>query len=62
MPILFIWGQSEKLLPPSALAYFRSHFPPHAIVEEPKGFGHTPHLEVPIRVADRMIAFVRDGA
>ena len=60
MPILFLWGRSEKLLPASALRYFRTHLPPHAVVEEPEGFGHTPQIEVPGRLVERMLAFVRD--
>jgi pimeloyl-ACP methyl ester carboxylesterase len=62
MPILFLWGRSEKLLPPSALRYFRDHLPAHAIVEEPHGFGHTPQLEEPARLAARILAFVKDAA
>jgi len=60
MPILFLWGRSEKLLPATGLAYFRAHLPPHAVVEEPEGFGHTPQLEAPERVADRILAFARE--
>ncbi len=60
MPILFLWGRSEKLLPPSSLAYFRAHLPAHAILEEPDGFGHTPHFEVPARLAERVLAFLRE--
>lgn len=62
MPILFVWGRSEKLLPSSALEFFRAHLPKHAVVEEPEGFGHTPQLESPDRVADRILAFVRSHA
>ena len=58
MPILFLWGRSEKLLPPSALAYFRAHLPPHAVIEQPEGYGHTPQTEVPGRVASRVLAFL----
>ena len=60
MPILFLWGRSEKLLPASALRWFRSHLPAHAVIEEPEGFGHTPQLESPGRLADRILQFVRD--
>lgn len=60
MPILFLWGRSEKLLPASALQYFRAHLPKHAVIEEPEGFGHTPQFEVPARVAARIIAFLED--
>jgi pimeloyl-ACP methyl ester carboxylesterase len=61
MPILLLWGRSEKLLPASGLKYFRTHLPRHALIEEPEGFGHTPQLEVPRRVADRMLRFMREG-
>jgi pimeloyl-ACP methyl ester carboxylesterase len=60
MPVLFLWGRSEKLLPASALRYFRAHLPPHAVVEEPEGFGHTPQFEEPDRLADRILDFLRE--
>lgn len=59
MPILLIWGQSERLLPPSALAYFRRHLPAHAVIEEPVGLGHCAHLDDPARLAARVIEFAR---
>jgi len=62
MPILLLWGQSERLLPRSALAYFRRHLPPHAIVEEPAGFGHSPHVDDPVRLGERLLAFARASA
>jgi len=58
MPLLFLWGRSEKLLPASALRYFRAHLPAHAVIEEPEGFGHTPQLEVPGKLAARVLAFL----
>lgn len=61
MPILFLWGRSEKLLPTSALRYFQSHLPKHAIIEEPEGFGHTPQLEEPARLGDRVVEFARSS-
>lgn len=60
MPILLLWGRSEKLLPASALAYFREHLPKHAVIEEPEGFGHTPQLETPKRVAARIVEMARE--
>lgn len=62
MPILLLWGRSEKLLPASALAYFRQTLPPHAIIEEPHDLGHAPQIEAPERVADRFLSFARDVA
>lgn len=61
MPLLFLWGRSEKLLPASALTYFRAHLPAHSVIEEPAGFGHTPQFEVPERLAERVLAFMREG-
>jgi len=62
MPILLLWGQSERLLPASALAYFRRHLPAHAVIEEPAGFGHCPHFDDPARLASRLVAFARTAA
>jgi pimeloyl-ACP methyl ester carboxylesterase len=61
MPTLLLWGRSERLLPASALAYFRKHLPPHAVIEEPEGFGHAPQLEEPTRIAARIVAFAREA-
>jgi pimeloyl-ACP methyl ester carboxylesterase len=62
MPVLLLWGQSERLLPPSALAYFRQHLPAHALIEQPAGFGHCPHLDAPARLAERVLAFARSAS
>lgn len=60
MPILLLWGRSERLLPASALAWFRQHLPPQTVIEEPAGFGHAPQLEQPERLAARLVAFARE--
>ena len=60
MPVLMLWGRSERLLPGEALTYFREHLPAHAVIEEPHAFGHAPQLEDPARVAARLVAFARD--
>lgn len=59
MPVLLLWGRSERLLPAEALAYFREHLPKTAVIEQPHGFAHSPQLEHPRRVADRILAFAR---
>ena len=59
MPILFWWGRSERLLPRAHLAWWREHLPKHAVIEEPEGIGHCPHMDDPNRVAERIIEFVR---
>jgi pimeloyl-ACP methyl ester carboxylesterase len=62
MPLLLMWGQSERILPASSLAYFRKHLPAHAHIEEPHGFGHCPHLDDPDRLAARLLQFARHAA
>jgi pimeloyl-ACP methyl ester carboxylesterase len=61
MPVLLLWGRSERILPPSSLAYFRRHLPPHTLVEEPIGFGHCPHFDDPKRLASRVVEFARSS-
>jgi pimeloyl-ACP methyl ester carboxylesterase len=58
MPVLLLWGRSERVLPPSYLDYFRRNLPPHTVVEEPAGFGHCPHFDDPGRLADRIAEFL----
>jgi pimeloyl-ACP methyl ester carboxylesterase len=57
MPLTLVWGRSERLLPPSSLAYLRDHLPAHAVIAEPDGFGHCPHLDNPMRLARMIAAF-----
>jgi pimeloyl-ACP methyl ester carboxylesterase len=58
-PILLWWGRSERLLPASHLAWWQAHLPRHAIVEQPDGIGHCPHLDAPGRVAARIAQFAQ---
>jgi pimeloyl-ACP methyl ester carboxylesterase len=59
MPVFLVWGRSERLLPSSHLAYFRKHLPAHTVIDEPEGFGHCPHLDDPLRLAERLAELVR---
>jgi pimeloyl-ACP methyl ester carboxylesterase len=57
MPVTLVWGRSERMLSPAALAYFRTHMPPHVEITEPAEFGHCPHLDDPARLARLIVAF-----
>jgi len=59
MPILFLWGRSERLFSEEQLRWFRTHLPRHAEIEEPAGFGHCPHFDAPAALAARIVAFAR---
>lgn len=57
VPTLLIWGESERLLPCTHLEYFRRYLPRHAAIERPCGFGHSPHVDAPQALAERITAF-----
>jgi len=57
MPVLFVWGGSEKLLPQQSLAFFREHLPPHSRVRVVEGFGHIPHVERPGEFVSELLQF-----
>lgn len=57
MPVTLLWGRADRLLPASALAYFRAHLPAHASIVEPDDLGHCPHLDDPRRLARLIAAF-----
>jgi pimeloyl-ACP methyl ester carboxylesterase len=59
MPVLLVWGQSERLLPESHFEYYRKHLPGHAVLERPERLGHVPQGDSPQRVANRILRFVR---
>jgi pimeloyl-ACP methyl ester carboxylesterase len=59
MPILLLWGKSERLFPNRHFEYFTENLPKHAILERPESFGHCPHLDAPKRLAERIVTFAR---
>jgi pimeloyl-ACP methyl ester carboxylesterase len=59
MPVLLVWGRSERLLPDTHLAYFVKHLPKHAVVERPEGFGHCPHVDAPEALASRIVEIAK---
>ena len=60
MPILLLWGKSERILPRAHLEWFRKNLPAHARIEEPVGFGHSPFLDDSPGLAKRILAFCRE--
>jgi pimeloyl-ACP methyl ester carboxylesterase len=57
VPVLLLWGQSERLLPREHLRFFREHLPAHARIEQPERFGHSPHVERPLELARKIADF-----
>ncbi len=58
MPVLFMWGGAEQVLPPQHLQWYREHLPESAAVVEPANYGHSAYVEYPEDVAKRMLAFL----
>jgi pimeloyl-ACP methyl ester carboxylesterase len=62
LPILFMWGESERLLPDSHLEWWRKALPKEAVIERPYAMGHCPHLDAPERLAARIVSFLEKAA
>jgi pimeloyl-ACP methyl ester carboxylesterase len=61
MPILFLWGESERLLPGAHLDWWKRHLPKQAVIERPAGMGHCPHVDAPAALAHRIVSFLREN-
>ncbi|WP_224367061.1 alpha/beta fold hydrolase [Hyalangium versicolor] len=57
MPVLLLWGASERLLPAETLDYYRAHLPPHAEIHVVEGFGHVPQVERPDELVSHLVRF-----
>ncbi|MBI2070925.1 MAG: alpha/beta fold hydrolase [Elusimicrobia bacterium] len=62
MPVMLIWGRSDRVMPPNHAGYFKRHLPEGSVIEEPEGFGHCPHLDNPLRLARLITIFARERA
>ena len=59
MPVMLVWGQSEKLLPYEGIEYFRAWLPKHAEIHEVPMFGHVPQMERPRELVGMLVDFAR---
>ncbi len=62
VPLLLLWGQRDRILPPSSLHFFKAHLPKHARIEEPPEFGHSPFLEHPRELVSHIEDFLAEFA
>jgi pimeloyl-ACP methyl ester carboxylesterase len=56
VPSLLRWAAEDRLLPASALAYYRRHLP-ETRIEVQRGWGHGALLERPRELLDQMVPF-----
>lgn len=59
MPVMVVWGRGDRVLPASAMHWFRGALPPHARFVEAEGLGHSPYLEDAPRVGTMVLNFLR---
>ncbi|NUO48790.1 MAG: alpha/beta fold hydrolase [Polyangiaceae bacterium] len=57
LPVLVVWGKSDRIMPRSGLAFYRNALPAGTIFEEPDEVGHTPHIERPDYVLECLLRF-----
>jgi pimeloyl-ACP methyl ester carboxylesterase len=57
MPLMFIWGKAERVLPDAHFHYYAANLPPHAVVLRPEKFGHCPQMDQPAALAQQIIQF-----
>jgi pimeloyl-ACP methyl ester carboxylesterase len=58
-PLRIVWGRRDKILPQTAVSFWRTHLPAHGELHEPETFGHVPHLSEPGPTARDILAFAR---
>jgi pimeloyl-ACP methyl ester carboxylesterase len=58
-PVHVVFGRQERFFPPSAREFWREHLPPHAVLEEPDGMGHSPFLDDRPWASARIVAMAR---
>jgi pimeloyl-ACP methyl ester carboxylesterase len=59
-PLLFLWGDAERILPSGNLDFFLKNLPAHARVERPAGWGHGGFLDDPRGFAARLTRFATE--
>lgn len=56
---LVLWGEQERALLEEQREFFARHLPPEARLEHPVEYGHSPHLERPAELGERILRFAR---
>ena len=58
MPVHVLWGGADRVLLPEHETFFREHLPPHATMETVAHFGHTPQIDHPRELQQRIQRFI----
>jgi pimeloyl-ACP methyl ester carboxylesterase len=60
LPILFIWGKREAIMPTQMREWYRTHLPKHAQILEPEEFGHCPQLDQAQALNELILRFSKE--
>ena len=60
MPIRLLWGTADGVAPQDQLDYFQRSLPSATQVHRPDNYGHSPYLEQPQDLAERLLAFIEE--
>ncbi len=60
VPVRLVWGRRDRVLPDECREFFRRHLPSHAHIDEPESFGHSPFLDDPEGLVDRIGSFLEE--
>ncbi len=60
MPVRLLWGTADGVAPDDQLAHFHDSLPPGTPLDRPADYGHSPYLERPRDLADRLLRFIED--
>jgi pimeloyl-ACP methyl ester carboxylesterase len=61
-PTLLVWGKADGLMPPEMLAWYRTHLPASARIDEPEGVGHCPQVDRPAWTVRTILEFTQQPA
>lgn len=56
VPVMLIYGKSDRIATPNSVAFFSQNLP-NVIIKEPANIGHCPHIENPKYVLSQLLEF-----
>ncbi len=60
VPVRLLWGTADGVAPEDQFDHFRRGLPSTTRIERPANYGHSPYLEEPRDLAERLLAFIRE--
>lgn len=58
VPACLIWGEADRIMPPSHFSFYKEHLPPETVIHTPASVGHSPQVEQPRMVSHILLSFL----